>query len=126
MSLLLFSIAVIFYTISQACQHGKLGWGLFWSKDSWKNKYKLNHVGFVKAPNTWYYRTFEIRYKEKFPFSATLLVSLTDGYHLTQFFFKAFLSTSFVTYSTLFGLYDAGLYFVLFGIIFSITYKIIT
>lgn len=34
----------------------------------------------------WYYDHFKVRYVERFPFSATLLVFVTDAYHLAQWF----------------------------------------
>jgi hypothetical protein len=50
----------------------------FWNpKLSWKNKYKNN----------------DKRQGEKFPFSTTILVSFTDGWHLMQ---NVFLSTLFI------------------------------
>lgn len=94
--------AIAAYSISQLQQHGKLKykdirgfWGQ-WSSDrkyeSWKRSGIV--IDKVQAPNTWYYRFFKIKYKERFPLSATLLVFLTDGYHLTQFLFFLFLSLS--------------------------------
>lgn len=62
----------------------------FWGKESWKRKYKRypskseSDYTLIAAPNTWYYRLFRLRYKEKFPLSATALVFTTDGYHLMQ------------------------------------------
>jgi hypothetical protein len=40
------------------------------------------------APETWYYKTFDIRYKERFPLSATVFVFLTDGFHFSSFLSK--------------------------------------
>lgn len=61
----------------------------FWGKDSWRLKYKFSPLDFIlmePAPKTWYYRIFDIAYKERFPGSATIFVWLTDGFHLMQFF----------------------------------------
>jgi len=47
-------------------------------EEHWKNKYAQP---LEEAPDTWYYRTFSLKYKEAFPLSATLLVSWTDAWH---------------------------------------------
>lgn len=115
LSLILFAIAVVFYALSQAVMHGKI-------RDDSDGKYaspKRPGIGL-------YYRIFGIIYKERFPLSATLLVSLTDKYHAFQLGFKLFLCASIVCYSPILGLWDAGLYFIAFGIVFSITYRIVS
>lgn len=48
------------------------------TSEHWANKYAQP---LEEAPDTWYYRTFDLKYKEAFPLSATLLVSLTDKWH---------------------------------------------
>ena len=102
-------IKLIFVIIAAAC------WGImskylfhgrsdkpysFWGKESWKRKYKKYEydpsVGFkgynlIAAPDTPYYRFFKIKYKEKFPWSSTLLVFITDGFHLAQWFMIKFI-----------------------------------
>lgn len=124
MSILFFIIAVIFYTISQAAIHGKIK-GKFWDKDSYKNKYDYPVDGIEPAPQNWYYKLFKIKYKERFPGSATIFVTLTDGYHLTQFGFKAFICSSIAFYNPVLGYWDALGYFVLFGVVFTVLYRII-
>lgn len=67
----------------------------FFGSDSWRRKYKRHKQSndfiylTLPAPEKglagWYYRFFRIKYKERFPLSATVLVFLTDGYHLVQF-----------------------------------------
>jgi hypothetical protein len=97
LSLLLLGIAC--YSIKELALHGKLRWSgkhtSFWGNNSWMRKY--NYKGDMYRdlpPDNWYYRTFSIDYKERFPLSATALVFLTDGMHLAQFFFLLFLSLS--------------------------------
>jgi hypothetical protein len=125
MSILFFILAVCCYAITQLQMHGKLKFkGMFWSKESWTLKYKWKSVPNMFAPDTWYYRTFEIPYKERFPGSATIFVSLTDGYHLVQMFMKILLCLCIVTYRDYFGWYDAIGYWILFGIFFTLTYKL--
>jgi hypothetical protein len=58
----------------------------FWGKESWLRKYKLDHINRpILAKKSLYNKVFKLKYQERFPLSATLLVFLTDGYHLTQF-----------------------------------------
>lgn len=101
------SFAIIF---ALACAWGmmskhlfyKKGWNFhfpkadpnsFWGKYGYRNKYKqVSSVrtsggvvqSFVPAPNNWYYRWNHLKYKERFPLSATLLVPLTDVHHAIQ------------------------------------------
>lgn len=90
------ALAVVCYSISQLHQFGKLKWSDsedgFFGSDSWVNKYEFkwspDDSGFTKAPDNWYYRFFNLTYKERFPLSATALVLFTDGYHLFQFIMK--------------------------------------
>ena len=119
MSLIAFIIAAVCYTVSQLQMHGKLATVGFWSVHSWKHKY-----GMGAAPKNWYYRLFKIKYKERFPLSATLLVSLTDGYHLMQLFFKLLLCVAIVFYTPLFGWWDLLIYFVVFGVVFTVCYRL--
>lgn len=108
-SLICFGLAIASYTCSQLVTHNKfilskkshLG---FFGLDSWRRKYKSRmgkdvprgSFDFIDAPSTWYYNLFKIKYKEKFPLSATLLVWTTDFYHLSQFLFLLFISLSVV------------------------------
>lgn len=80
----------------------------FFGVESWKRKYERsltsNKFGtlagryeyhLVAAPDTPYYDFFGIKYKEKFPWSATLFVFITDGYHLVQWFMVKFILLGF-------------------------------
>jgi len=62
----------------------------FWNKTkSWKNKWKINKGGrrIKEDKKRWYYLwKFTPKYKERFPLSSSLLVLITDGWHLAQFF----------------------------------------
>lgn len=98
------ALSIACYSISQLQQHGKLRWqkGVygFWDEKSHYRKYKKDWskdpLGYDRfpPPDNWYYRFFKIKYKERFPLSATFLVTFTDGYHLMQFLFLLFLSSS--------------------------------
>lgn len=50
--------------------------------DAWKNKYRQP---LEAAPNTLYYRLFDLTYREKFLFSATALSFLSDRWHGYKF-----------------------------------------
>jgi len=71
-----------------------VGQDSFWGVNSWVRKYDST-LPIIRT--NWYYRTFKIIYKEHFPGSATIFVWLTDGYHLTQFFFLWAITISVVT-----------------------------
>lgn len=113
LSLVLFAVAVVFYTLTQAIMHGRI-------KDNPGRKYAKPR----RPPKGLYARIFNLEYAERFPGSATVFVSLTDRYHAFQFFFKLFLCISIVTYRPMWGWLDALLYFILFGIVFTITYRL--
>lgn len=56
------------------------------TSESWKNKYELTETGnLIPYESQWYHFGIEPAYKERFPYSTTLFVFLTDGEHLFQF-----------------------------------------
>ena len=114
MSWLLFTISVVFYTLSQSAN--------FKDSEGWKNKYKQP---MTPAPENWYYKLFNLKYREKFPLSGSLLVLFTDKYHFFQFVFKLFICTAITFYKPLFGPWDALIYFVVFGMCFTIVYRVV-
>lgn len=132
LNIISFALAVVAYTISQLIMHAKLKWSFneptsYWGAGAWRNKYKFINNQFVKPPQNWYYKFFRIYHKERFPFSATALVFLTDGYHFCQLLFKLFLILSLVTYEPIFNMvWDFIIYFLLFGLTFTITYKFLS
>lgn len=131
-SLSLFIFSVIAYAIKELQSHQKLRWmqhgnyvRSFWDEDSYLRKYKLtDRSTVIAAPNNWYYRFFKIKYKERFPGSATIFVNFTDGFHLMQFLFKVFLIASLVMYKEMVNPWiDGGIYFVIWGVVFTLVYK---
>ena len=124
-SLLALSIAC--YSVRELQAHGKLRWQEdedgFWNNNSWTRKYATDDKGFfIPAPKNIYYRFFKIKYKERFPLSATFLVSITDSYHLLQ-------SLSFLSMSGCVSLLSGiPFYFVWPGIIFvhALIYKLLS
>jgi hypothetical protein len=61
----------------------------------WRNKYLLDDKGYLvsteKKNHWWYFGIYKPSFAEKFPFSTTALVSLTDDWHFTQFTMYRFL-----------------------------------
>jgi len=61
----------------------------FWNKgQSWMLKWERNYLGYQIRQSTelWYYLwRWTPEYKERFPYSSTILVFLTDGWHLLGF-----------------------------------------
>lgn len=101
---LLLSLACICYSIKELQSFGKLKWNNsefgFWGTSSDWRKYSFKVKGrkpfdqiITEDPkDNWYYRFNNIKYKERFPGSATVFVLFTDGFHLLQFIFKICLS----------------------------------
>lgn len=50
----------------------------------WHNKYNMTKPGTTK--HWWYFGLYKPKFPEKFPFSTTALVFLTDRWHRWQFF----------------------------------------
>lgn len=136
-SILLLIPAIVAYSVSQLVMHNKFKIdNSFWDASSWKRKYKVKWLRsrdgnlpdfgqFIPALDNWYYRFFKIKYKERFPGSATIFVSLTDGYHFMQFWMFNFLALSF-TVALGFNWYL--LLAMLFGVrlIHVLTYKLLS
>jgi hypothetical protein len=129
-SLLLLSTAAWAYCISQLQIQGKLKWGSgpasgfgYWELISWRRKYARTNGLLDDAPKTWYYKLFNLKYKERFPGSATIFVALTDGYHLMQMVFLLCISAAIAIH------YDRWFISLIiiraaFGIVFTICYKL--
>lgn len=63
--------------------------GPWWNKEeSFRYKWKLDANGYLTPAShkPWYYFGFAPPFVERFPFSSTLLVFITDAWHLFQFF----------------------------------------
>jgi len=101
----------------------------WWNKNrSWKMKWKLNTNGSSPLINTvrpWYYLgLFKPKYQERFPYSSTILVSLTDGWHLLQSiqFNLVFLGKAIILFD---GPLNIILSFIVLKTIFSFTFEIV-
>lgn len=89
-------LAAAFKALAESCAHGKNRWSEhptdFFGHLSWKRKWKYitytetaggkkHPLSLMPAPTTYYYKLFNLKYKERFPGSATIFVALSDGYH---------------------------------------------
>lgn len=121
--------AAICYAVIETLQirHDKSIWAnkplcSFWGATSWTRKYYRNpvHGVFEQAPDKWYYRYFHLKYREKFPGSATVFVFLTDAHHFFQWLMFNFIALSLVLvvwHGHSFGVILVG--FVLVRVLFS-------
>lgn len=124
-SCVLLVVATVAYTLGELQAHGKLKWMYerdqysFWGDRSYERKYAQPKV----LGTSWYYRVAEVRWKEKFPLSSTLLVGLTDGYHFCQLIHLAAISGAVALLTP-----DPILWFfairIGIGVLFSVTYKV--
>jgi hypothetical protein len=86
-----------------------------------RNKYFWNTQ--LSWPNKWKNGFKEL--DEKFPFSSTILVFLTDGWHLMQFIFLNSLFTAFFLISLHdFSYYEAIIHLILLRALFSVTFEL--
>lgn len=104
LAILFLIMAVGCRAISELANHGKLKWSKeptsFWGSMSYLRKYKEGKdTVLVPAPTTYYYKLFNLKYKEAFPLSATFLVFATDGMHAAQFAYHIFLALSLSMFS---------------------------
>ena len=76
-------------------------WRISW-KNKWENGFKLN--------------------REKFLFSSSILVFLTDGWHLFKALMLLFIFLAIVTYKPIFGYFDIILFSILWGVVFELFY----
>ncbi len=93
--------------------------------EQWRNKYDFTK----KRRHWWYFGLYKPSYSEKFPFSSTILVFLTDRWHRAQFLMLRFiyLSISVLSFESLSSILLMS--FIVLPIVlsfpFQITYKIL-
>lgn len=88
--------------------------------EQWRNKYD-----FTKNKNHWWYLgLYKPKYSEKFPFSSTLFVFLTDKWHRAQFFMLRFIYLSIAVLAAHSLLNILLLAFVLLPIILSFPFEV--
>jgi len=132
LSIILFALSLVFYSISQMSIQGKLKWiGPFFAENGWLTKYEGQYVdssvgvvyGYTEAPNNWYYKLFNIKYKERFLGSATIFVMFTDSYHCFQFLFLKTIYISICLQTTHFWAYFFTLCLIQ-AMVMNITFKL--
>lgn len=96
--------------------------GNWWNpKKSWKNKWSYP---IEDAENKWYYFGFLPDLKERFPYSSTSFVFLTDAWHFAKFLMLGCIVLSIVTYEPIYSpLIDMVIYYALFTITFTLFYS---
>jgi hypothetical protein len=81
---------------------------LFWDwRISWRNKWKNG----------------DILQGEKFLFSSTIFVFLTDAWHLFKALMLLFIILSIYFYVPIIGIFDISLFFIVWGITFELFYN---
>ena len=101
----------------------------FWNPlESWKFKWKAFEsgtpgIGTVLKPGTsrWYYFGYVPRYEERFPYSSTALVFLTDAWHLFKALMLGCIMLAVVNYSVLITPF---IDFILLYVTFTFTFTI--
>lgn len=118
-------VGTIAYAIGELWSQGKLKWMYetanpegFWGDRSYNRKYASP---LVYAPASWYYRVNDIKYRERFPGSATVFAGLTDGYHLCQAVFLASFSFA-IAVQTDHWIANGILIRLLIGVVFTTSY----
>ena len=101
----------------------------WWNKNSsWKMKWKIDWWNKMPLPNNkkpWYYLGMhKPMYIERFPYSSTILVSFTDGWHLLQNiqFSLIFLGKSILLFDSLLNIVIS---FIVMKTVFSITFELV-
>lgn len=89
--------------------------------DEWKNKYDFDKT----VNHWWYFGLYKPKYSEKFPFSTTILVSLTDKWHRAQLFMLRFMYLAVAVAFTQSLFMIILLSFVVFPIVVGIPFEII-
>ena len=129
-SLLLLALGGITKSFMDLSSEGNLPWKqpYFSKADSWKSKWKTIDGELVvasKGDNWWYLGIIKPKYKERFMFSSTSLVSFTDFWHLSQAFFLKFiiLGAYFCEPITHYQLLDLCIIYLTMLIPFELTYS---
>ena len=105
----------------------KLPW---WNKEeSWKRKWKIRKYGAsavrISVKKPWYYLgLYKPKYIERFPYSSTIFVFLTDGWHLMQFIQFKLLFTA-LMYHTFDVWYEILLGVMVCSTIFSLSFTLV-
>lgn len=96
----------------------------FWNlKESWKNQWKWPLEPFT---GRYYFGLYKPRYRENFPYSSTVLVWMTDAWHLAKAIMLGLLMLAITNYTPVLGLLlDSLIYYCAFTICFTYFYSYI-
>ena len=83
---------MLFNELEDECVRGNFTHPYLDSRQSWKNKWKTPLVDYKPK---WYHFGIKHLWEERFPFSTTLFVFLTDGEHLFQWLKNLMLALAF-------------------------------
>lgn len=87
---------------------------------SWKRKWVLP---LEPATKKWYYFGMDPEWKERFPFSTTSLVWITDGWHLAKALMLLSIMSSVVLYETIWSTWiDILIYYLAWTVTFTLFY----
>lgn len=117
------SIMDVLFTRWDVCVFRNLN-PLFWNPQvSWKNKWAQPYP--QPATHEWYYFGFYPEYKERFPYSSTIFVFLTDAWHLAKFLMLLCISLAIVFYEPVSGEWwkDAIILYSMFTFTFTMMYS---
>jgi len=97
--------------------------GMFWDPHkSWIKKWK----SIVRPYEYWYYLgLYKPTYQERFPYSSTFLVFLTDGWHLFKSLFLVCFVLAIVYYEPILGFWDPVLFYLAYTTVFTYFYQYI-
>lgn len=117
------SIMDILFTNYSGSVFALLDKPLFWNPQvSWKNKWAQPYP--QPPENKWYYFGFIPPYKERFAYSSTIFVFLTDGWHLSKALMLLCIMLSVVTYAPIISFWgDVALWYATFTMVFTIFYS---
>ena len=98
---------------------------LFWNPQvSWQNKWAQPFPQPYEPK--WYYFGFPPPYKERFPYSSTIFVWMTDAWHLSKALMLACIMGAVVLYKPIFGGWlDFGFYYSAWTFTFTMFYSYI-
>jgi len=96
---------------------------IFWDvRISWRNKWKSPLSRYTK--NQWFYFGFNPIYEERFTYSSSILVFLTDGWHLTKAIMLLWIMLAVVCYEPIITpLVDLFILYGAFTFTFTIFYE---
>jgi hypothetical protein len=97
-----------------------------WVK-SFFNKHLKKYEQFFNPQLSWRnkWKNGDPKQGERFPLSSTMLVFLTDWWHLAKSSMILSFCISIVFYTTIFGLIDILIFYIIFGVIFELFYAYI-